>query len=89
MEKALQNDGYHITIGVLNCLYHRIGTLLTVFIVISFLTKLTGCSVDYTDQDKWNRSGLKPLTYAKTGIQYLSDGKGGITPRLEATSKTH
>lgn len=39
--------------------------------------------VDDTDASRWHRSGLRVLTDAKTGIQYLSDGKGGLVRRAD------
>lgn len=43
---------------------------------------LCGWNLDDTDRDAWHRSNMTVLTDAKTGVQYLSDGKGGLTPRL-------
>ena len=45
-----------------------------------------GCDKDDTDtQDK--RSGLVLYTDHKTGLQYLGNPMGGITPRLDANGK--
>lgn len=40
-----------------------------------------GCGIDDSDTSGWQRSGLKIHTDAKTGVQYLSDGKGGLIRR--------
>lgn len=37
--------------------------------------------VDDSDIGGWNRSGLTIHTDAKTGVQYLSDGRGGLVRR--------
>ena len=38
---------------------------------------------DDTDAQSWGeRSGMMPMTDARTGCQYLSVSGGGITPRL-------
>jgi len=37
---------------------------------------------DSTDYSGWKRSGLTLHTDALTGLQYLSDGHGGLTPRM-------
>ena len=39
--------------------------------------------VDSSDLNGFNRSGLHIYTDRATGIQYLGDGKGGLTPRLD------
>ena len=43
--------------------------------------------IDDSDISKWKRSGLKIHTDARTGVQYLSDGHGGLTPRLQKQYK--
>jgi len=48
---------------------------------IQALANFLDWGVDDTDQDGWRRSGLKVHTDAKTGIQYLSDGNGGLIRR--------
>ena len=40
-----------------------------------------GIGVDDTDVSVWDRSGLRVYTDAKTGVQYLSDGHGGMVVR--------
>lgn len=42
---------------------------------------------DTDDVDKRIRSGVKPITDHKTGLQYLKTPFGGITPRLDADGK--
>ena len=49
---------------------------------INFTRNQLGWGLDSTDLSGWERSGLHLHTDHKTGIQYLSDGKGGLTPRL-------
>lgn len=39
---------------------------------------------DDTDPSGKGRSGLTLYTDHGTGVQYLSDGKGGLTPRLSS-----
>jgi hypothetical protein len=36
---------------------------------------------DDSDVDGWHRSGMSVLTDHKTGLQYLSDGHGGMIRR--------
>lgn len=40
-------------------------------------------STDDTDKNGWERSGLQLHTDYATGIQYLSDGKGGLIQRVK------
>lgn len=40
-----------------------------------------GIGMDDSDSGPWGRSGLTVHTDAKTGIQYLSDGHGGMVRR--------
>lgn len=42
---------------------------------------------DDTDKSFFKRSGVHLYTDYKTGLQYLGDVKGGITPRLDAKGK--
>ena len=63
-----------------------ISRLFIIGIILSTLYYLicskTGWGRDSTDADSWHPSGLKPLTDHATGVQYLSDGKGGLITRL-------
>ena len=77
-----EDDGYYWMRGVIKA---ATGYALQVFaaLLVLFLLRLAlGIGVDSTDRDRWHRSGLKVLVDAKTGVEYLSDGDGGLTPRL-------
>lgn len=54
--------------------------LLAVLVAILF-RNICGIGVDDSDLDGWHRSGMKVMTDHKTGIQYLSDGHGGMVRR--------
>jgi hypothetical protein len=45
-----------------------------------------GAAKDDTDPPS-GRSGMRLYTDHKTGLQYLGNPMGGITPRLDATGK--
>lgn len=49
-----------------------------------FGKNITGFGVDSTDRSSWVRSGLRLHIDAKTGVQYLSDGNGGLIVREKA-----
>lgn len=40
-----------------------------------------GWGMESSDKSRWNRSGLTIRTDQKTGIEYLSDGHGGLVRR--------
>lgn len=48
---------------------------------ISLVANATGWGTDSTDVNGWQRSGLRIHRDAQTGIEYLSDGKGGLVRR--------
>lgn len=74
--------------GALRCLvkYWMIGCLL--LIALSMLKNMLGIGVDDTDKSAWDRSGLTIMKDEKTGIEYLSDGKGGMIQRAGTSNET-
>lgn len=57
------------------------GVIAAVFMAFIFVYNYFGIGTDDTDLNGWNRSGLTVHTDYKTGIQYLSDGRGGLIRR--------
>lgn len=49
--------------------------------ILMTITQYFGEGMDDSDQDTWHRSDLRVLRDAKTGIEYLSDGHGGLVTR--------
>jgi hypothetical protein len=84
---AIKEIGQNFAKGVM----HETGTLLLciaiVIIVTNLFYKIFEVGVDDTDKSTWKRSGLKLFTDYKTGIQYISDGKGSMTVRLGTDGK--
>jgi len=76
-----QKEGFELMSGA--SLY--IALLFIVGVLISFglnaIYLSCGIGIDDSDTSKWNRSGLKIHRDAKTGIEYLSDGRGGLVRR--------
>jgi len=76
-----ENDGYNFALGF--CKYAArlviIGLIggAAMWVGISIF----GVGVDSTDESGWHRSGLRVHKDALTGIEYLSDGKGGLVRR--------
>ena len=54
-----------------------------------FIIVLSTMYINHDDTDKhaFKRSGMYLYTDYKTGLQYLGDKRGGITPRLDLQGK--
>ena len=76
-----QKKGYDFAEGFLLCVgrYFIIGWLIAS--AINLARNSLGWGLDDSDRNGWNRSGLTVHTDAKTGAEYLSDGKGGLARR--------
>ena len=63
--------------------------LFIVGMAFSWALSLTPIGRNDTDMGSWGggRSGIKPVTDALTGCQYLVSPHGGITPRLDSEGK--
>ena len=65
-------------------MYHLKRFAITVIIIIvawNVARWTFGFGMDNTDASSWSRSGLVVHVDALTGVQYLSDGKGGLIKR--------
>lgn len=80
-----EDDGYYWMRGVLKAATGYVLQFCAGLLVLFLLRLALGIGVDSTDRDRWHRSGLKILVDAKTGVEYLSDGDGGLTPRLSSS----
>lgn len=78
-----KQKGYDFIDGAIKCLaeYAMIGAV--VFALLRIFQGVFGYGTDSTDQDPWNRSGLRLHKDAATGIEYLSTPSGGIIVRGE------
>lgn len=83
-KKVLEDVGRSVAEGVITAISKWF--VIGIAIAFMFLYALTafGVGVDDSDLSKWDRSGLRVHTDAKTGIQYLSDGRGGLIVRVAA-----
>lgn len=81
---ADSETGYQLAKGFGRYAAKVIITGVIVLKMFGIILKMFGWGIDTTDESTWNRSNLKPLKDAATGVQYLSDGKGGLTPRINA-----
>lgn len=76
-----QQKGYDLTKGCLLCLGRYFIIWWAIISALNLAGNSLGWGLDDSDQDAWNRSGLTIHTDAKTGVQYLSDGHGGMIRR--------
>jgi hypothetical protein len=77
----LQELGFAIGKGIVRQIADYVLIFLIISMVFRFAANQFDWWVDDSDKNGHNRSGLKILTDHKTGIQYLSDGKGGLIQR--------
>lgn len=76
-----QQKGYDFAKGVARYLAHCFLWGILLLGAVALFRNSLGWGVDGTDRDGWNRSGLRIHVDAKTGVEYLSDGKGGLVRR--------
>lgn len=74
-------NAYDATTAVITSIWDHFKWFFYILLAWMLLRILLGVGVDDSDASKWERSGMKILTDHKTGIQYLSDGKGGMVRR--------
>lgn len=75
--KDIQWIGFNFAFGVLQL----VAIIIIISFGIAFSRNLFDVNTDDSDLNGWNRSGLMIHTDHKTGIQYLSDGRGGLIKR--------
>jgi hypothetical protein len=83
----LQELGVAIGRGIVKQLADYAMIFLVVSLVVSLARSYFGWGADDSDRSRWERSGLAVKTDHKTGVQYLSDGKGGMMVRTDAEGK--
>lgn len=77
-----RNIGKHFTDGVIDSLLPWVILATIAFIALGWIYEGLGIEENDSDKSRWDRSGLVVHTDYKTGVEYLSDGHGGLTPRL-------
>lgn len=73
--------GYDFAEGVIECLAKYIVLVYVILIVFALTRNWLELGTDDSDKNGFQRSGLRVHTDALTGIQYLSDGHGGLVRR--------
>lgn len=91
MEVEVKVDWKKVGEGLMDGAMNSVGKLLLIYLVVVFVlwlwSGISGVTTDDSDTDSWHRSGFRIMTDARTGLQYLSDGKGGLILRVDATGK--
>jgi hypothetical protein len=76
-----QQQGYDFARGATKYFAKLALLWLIVFAAFNFLRIYGGYGMDATDAGSRHRSGLRLHTDYGTGVQYLSDGQGGLVRR--------
>ena len=84
---TVKETGKEFTKGVVEMLLKYFLYGLAIVGLFAIIMNSLDFMTDDSDYSGWKRSDLKIHTDAKTGIQYLSDGHGGLTIRIDATGK--
>ena len=83
-----QTEGYELMKGAMQYIARCFLIGLPLVGGINLLLLVCGWGMDDSDKSRWSRSGLTVYTDAKTGIEYLSDGKGGLVMRGHQSSQS-
>ena len=73
--------GYNFAKGAVTYLCRCFLYVVAVLFLAHLARNYFAWGIDDSDFSGWKRSGLQLHTDAKTGIQYFSDGKGGLCRR--------
>lgn len=91
MEAKVTVDWKKVGEGLMDGAFNSVGKFVMLYLLVVFALWLfggiSGVTTDDTDASSWHRSGFRIMTDARTGLQYLSDGKGGLILRVDAAGK--
>jgi hypothetical protein len=76
-----QTEGYELAKGAMQYIAECLIICLILMIGFNVMRLSCGWGMESSDKSRWNRSGLTIRTDQKTGIEYLSDGHGGLVRR--------
>lgn len=80
-EENARRIAREVLAGVIDICIALIIILFIGWFVVSGVRNLMGWGVDDCDQSAWTRCNMTVLTDYKTGVEYLSDSKGGLVKR--------
>lgn len=75
--KTVRALGLHFGLGLIGA----VGILVLITLAIQLMLNACNIGTDSTDEDGWNRSGMKLYRDHQTGVEYLSAPDGGIIRR--------
>lgn len=87
LDKLVERIGKNLMEGALTAIAWTALSIVCFAAVLTLLSNWTDWGVDDSDASSWNRSGFKVMTDHKTGIQYLSDGHGGLIERKKVPAE--
>ncbi len=76
-----ETEGYEWTKGAVTFIGRTLMVGLVIVLIFNAIRWQFGLGMDDSDTNGFNRSGFRVLKDAKTGIEYLSDGHGGLVKR--------
>ena len=82
-----EKTGYEFAQGAIKCCAELFAYTICILLIYWLFRGLFGWDLDDSDQSSRLRSGLTVHTDAKTGVQYLSDGHGGLVVRAKGEPK--
>lgn len=80
-KKETVQRGYYFTKGVIIRLAEFLGLGIIIVVFMYLVLGFFEIGTDDSDASSWKRSGFRIMKDEKTGIEYLSDGKGGLIKR--------
>lgn len=89
-QEQIQNIGQNLMIGAIRISWIYFMIFCVVMIGLNLGRNFFSVNIDDSDKSGWERSGLRIHIDNKTGVEYLSDGNGGLIVRAnnEINNKT-
>lgn len=82
-ERDIEKAGQLFARGFMAVVFKCVMFFALGMIALGIVRNSTGYGQDDSDASPWERSGMQVMTDHKTGVQYLSDGHGGLIRRGE------
>jgi hypothetical protein len=87
LDKLVERIGKNLMEGALTAIAWSALRIVCYAVITYLICNWAGWGTDDSDISGWNRSGFKVMTDHKTGIQYLSDGHGGLIERKKVPAE--
>lgn len=83
-DKSAEKSGEAYTRGAIKAIIAQVICLLVIWFGFQLSRNIFAWGLDDSDKSAWERSGFSVMIDHKTGLEYLSDGKGGLILRQSA-----